>query len=251
MKEVKKINGIKNEYELINYLNNKKFNQIHIVFRELIESLFYNVSENDIISAYKYGSYAKCDMVIEINGEKKGISIKIGSKNSVHLETVESFCDFLRINKFKYINKFKKYLYSDGTNNNTGKNRISSIEYKKNHKKDIIKINRELFNLKEKLIYRFLICSDINYKVKVDAFIYGGVNDFLWVTTKEVFDYFDKEENIESSGIHIMSLFIQCWNKNLIRNPKYEHCRNYIQVKWYSMFDDVMKIMLDRNNKDY
>ena len=53
--------------------------------------------------------------------------------------------------------------------------------------------------------------------------------------------------NLESSGVHVISFFIQLWNKNLNYNPKYEYCRNYVQVKWYSLFDDLMKIYNENN----
>ena len=46
--------------------------------------------------------------------------------------------------------------------------------------------------------------------------------------------------------IGISSLFIQNWDKNLKRNEKYEYCREYIQVKWYSLFDDFIGIMNER-----
>ena len=32
-------------------------------------------------------------------------------------------------------------------------------------------------------------------------------------------------------------------------NLKYEFCRDYVQVKWYSLFDDFIKIMCIRENK--
>ena len=31
--------------------------------------------------------------------------------------------------------------------------------------------------------------------------------------------------------------------------PLEEWCREYIQVKWYSIFDDIIYIMCNRNNK--
>ena len=62
------INGYKNEYEIITYLNGKYLKEIHPIFRELLEKLYPSISEKDIIFAKKYGRYAKCDMVIEVNG---------------------------------------------------------------------------------------------------------------------------------------------------------------------------------------
>ena len=58
----------------------------------MIETLYSNVSSNDVVSAYKYGQYAKVNIVIEIKEIKKGISIKNGVKNSVHGRINQIIC---------------------------------------------------------------------------------------------------------------------------------------------------------------
>lgn len=61
----------------------------------MLKQLYPNIRENDVIVAYKYGRYAKVDMVIRVNNEEKGISIKSGFKNSVHLEPIDKFILYL------------------------------------------------------------------------------------------------------------------------------------------------------------
>lgn len=240
--------GYTNEKNFINEINNKKYKEINILLQEFIKAIFPSIKNNDIIQAQKYGYYAKTDIIIEVNNIKKGISIKSGSKNSVHIEPINKFVKFLNNLEYKEIDKFLAYIYSDGTINNTGKNRISTEEYIKYHLNDLLIINKELEKIKEKIIIRSLIKTDVNYKVTVDAFILGEPNDFLWATKEEVIDYLQNISN-ESKNAHISNLYIQNWNKNIIQNPKYEHCRNYIQIKWYSMFDDFIKIMQNRIHK--
>lgn len=237
--------GFQNEFDFINYLNKNTFEETNIIMQEFLKTLFPNISKKDTITAYKYGKYAKVDIVIVVNGVKKGISIKSGNKNSVHLEKIEQFIDFLCKFNFSKEDLLLRYLYADGTNNNTGTIRQTTNEYNETHCNEIKDINFELNKIKKELIKRFLIKSDINYEVIVDAFILGTVNDFLWATADEVLDYLCKAQ-LESSSVHISSLFIQNWNKNLKYNLKYEHCRNYIQVKWYSLFDDIIQIMNSR-----
>lgn len=113
---------------------------------------------------------------------------------------------------------------------------------------DINLINKSLLKIKSILIIRFLIKTDINYKVDVNLFIIGTINDFIWATTDEIINYLSDINN-GSTSVHVSNLFIQNWDKNLNYSPKYEYCRNYVQVKWYSMFDDIIKIMYIRNNK--
>lgn len=243
------MNGFQNEYEIISYLNNKKKKEVHILLQELLENLYPNIQDEDIIYAKKYGKYAKCDMVIEVNGVKKGISIKCGAKNSVHIEKINSFIFYLNNLGFKNSEYLLRYLYSDGTNDNSGTKRITASEYKVTHTSEIDKINTALLdkNIIESLVTRFLICADINYKVKVDAFLCGTLNDFFWMTKDEAIKYLLENANFESTGVHVSKLFIQQWDKNINYNPKYEYCRQYIQVKWYSLFDDIIKIMCNRN----
>lgn len=238
--------GYFNEIVFINSINNKKYKETNLLIQELLRKLYPRIKENDLIIAYKYGQYAKVDIVICVNNIKKGLSLKTGDKNSVHLEKIYQFCNYIKKYGFKEIENLKRYLYSDGTTNNTGKERISAKEYQKIHYSEIKKINIELNNYKHILINRFLIKSDINYKVTVDAFIYGEINDFIWATKEEVLDYLINK-NFDSNGIHISSLFLQNWDKNLKYNPKYEKCREYIQVKWFSLFDDIIAIMCKRN----
>lgn len=241
------MDGLKNEFNLIQYLNKKQYKDVNPIFQEMLKYLFKDIRDNDVIYAKKYGYYAKADAVIEVNGTKKGLSIKMGAKNSVHVEKIDTFCDWLKANGFNNIDELKRYIYSDGTNNNTGINRISSTEYKLNHEKEIQNINKKL-NLNPILsnsIYRFLVCSDVNYTVKVDAFMLGSYDDFIWATSEEVLEYLTSLKT-DSTGVHVSNLFIQEWNKNLNNNPKYEYCREYIQVKWYSMFDDIIRIMCKR-----
>lgn len=238
--------GILNEYVFINNINNKKYKETNILVQELLKYIYPWIKEDDIIIAYKYGKYAKTDIVLSVRNIKKGLSIKMGDKNSVHLEKIDKFCKYIYKHKFKKIDKLKRYLYSDDTNNNTGKKRYSADDYKIKYPNDIEIINNELRKIKKILIKRFLVKVDINYKVGVDVFIYGTIDDFLWVTTNEVVNYL-LEKEIKTSGINVGSLYIQNWNRNLKHNPKYEYCREYIQVKWFSMFDDILKIMCQRN----
>lgn len=246
------LNGYKNEFDFINYLNNKKFEEINILMQEVIQHLFPNIKNDDTIIAYKYGRYAKADFVISINGEKHGISIKCGYYNSVHLESIKRFVEYLSSIGVtnEIIDSFLLYIYSDGTTNNTGVNRLSNSEYIYRYSYEIEKINKMFNQHKKELIKRFLIDTYVNYKVKADVFIHGTLNDFIWVTAGEV-EHFLESIEYHSSGVHTSKLFIQNWNKNIKRHNKYEHCREYIQVKWFSMYDDMIYIMSKRKKNKF
>ena len=93
------ISGKDNEYEFVKYLNNKKVSELNPMFRDLIDILFCNENENSIIKCWQNHFKEKTDIFIKINGLMKGISIKKGNKNSVHVEKISDFINFLIENK--------------------------------------------------------------------------------------------------------------------------------------------------------
>lgn len=241
--------GYNNEIEFIESLDNKKFEELNPLLQDVVENLYPNIKPKDIIKATKYGRYAKTDIVVSVRNKKRGISIKTGYKNSVHIEPLNVFKKYLLKNDVvsENIDLLFRYIYSDGTNNNTGIKRISNADYIDEHEEDVKKMNEMFSILKKKLIKRFLIETDVKYQVQPSIFIHGEVNDFIWVTAEEVQNYLEQEE-IDSTSVHSGKLYIQCWDKNLKRNEKYEYCRDYIQVKWFSMYDDMIAIMSKRYN---
>lgn len=241
------LNGYENEHIFINNLNDYKFKDLNILLQEVILYLYPNISDNDIIKAYKYGRYAKADIVVSVNDIKYGISLKVGHKNSIHLESIKRFTNYLSNIDVsnEIIDIFLRYIYSDGTNNNTGKVRLSNKIYLNNNQDDIVKLNNFFNTHKSVLIKRFLIDTYVNYKIKANIFIHGTVNDFIWISAEEAQTFLENIIN-DSKSVHCGNLYIQNWNKNILRNNKYEHCREYIQIKWFSLYDDMIRIIANR-----
>ena len=242
--------GEKNEINFVNYLNNKKVCELNPMFLELITDLFGNVNENDTIICIKNKYPTKTDIFIKINNIQKRISIKMGYNNSVHIERISEFIHFLienNVNK-SIIQKYLRFHYADGTTNGTGNNRISSEEYKKYHQNEIDEINKALNNeeLVRKAITRFVI-KGRNSKCEIHAIVYGTPNDFLWIKREEIYKIIlDKISNY-STGVHFGSLFCQPQNRCLNYNALYDKKRFCVQIKWYSLFDDI----IDNMNKKH
>lgn len=144
--------GYQNELNFIDELNNKEVGQLNPILHDLIMALYPEAKEIDLIKAKKYGRYAKTDIVISIRNKRKGLSLKSGSKNSVHVEPIKKFKKFLMQNKVdkNIIDKFLRYIYSDGSNDNTGKIRLSNADYIEEHEEEIKEINRVFQELKQK-----------------------------------------------------------------------------------------------------
>ena len=90
-------NGLDNESIIVNHLNGKKFSEINDNLKRFL--IFLNISrelnESTIISAQRLSKNVKTDIIITFNGRNYNISVKKGSGNSVHQETIKFFVEFI------------------------------------------------------------------------------------------------------------------------------------------------------------
>jgi len=243
------ISGFDNEYEIVKNLNNKKVSELNPLFRNFIYSLFPFAKENYIIKSWRNHYKQKTDIFVKIDGKIKGISIKKGMKNSMHVERISDFIHFLIENNVEreIVIEFLKYHYADGSTNGKGNNRISVEEYKKLNQASIDKINQAFNNEKllKNAIDRFVIKGK-NSRYYIDALVCGEVDDFVWIAKGDIVKVILSKKDDYSTGVHFGSLSCQPKNRNLINNPKYEKDRYCVQIKWYNLFDEILENM---NNK--
>lgn len=238
------VDGFYNEKDFINSLNNKRVGQLNDLFVNMLEKVYVKkIDSNTYVTCQKSFKTDKADIIIDIDGIKKYISIKSGKNNSMHLEKISEFINFLKENNIsqELINIYINYHYAilvDGK-------RLSAKEYQATHQKDI-----ELFNLKinepkilQKAINRFLFKGIHFYNNDVDAIIYGKINDFTCLTREEITKYLSQQKD-KFDSIHFSLLTLQPWTRNLNYNSKYEYRREYVQVKWYR-FEEIVKDIIN------
>lgn len=240
------INGYDNEFEFVKYLNKMKIKDLNPMFRGLIEELFNNVKDEDTISSWRNHLPQKSDIFIKINGVIRGVSIKKGMKNSVHVDGISNFIHFLIENKVPrdIVIEYLKYHYADGTTNGKGEKRLSAQEYKMNNQENIDKINK-FFNqsdLLNKAIDRFVLKGN-NSNYSIDALVYGEVDDFIWILKEDIKTIIMSKKDECSTAIHFGSLTCQPKNRCLNHNPLYEKDRFCVQVKWYNISDEIIEFM--------
>lgn len=248
----KNINGYDNEREFVRYFNDKKIMSFDIETIEFLRSIFGNVDDNARVKCWRVPGYTKVDIRIEINDIIKNISIKKGVKNEIHTETLDNLIEFLTKLDISNnsLNGLRRYIYADGTENGTGHNRLSIKEYKISNQKIIDEINKEFNNIEiiEKVIDRFIMKGRIS-DLQIDAIIYGVTDDYIWITKGEIKQIILSKINEYSTALHFSVLTIQSWDRNLKRNEKYEYRRNYVQLKWYNISDDIIETMAFIRNK--
>ena len=237
-----------NEIAFVMAFNNKKIDELNPLLMDLVLYLFKreNISYDSVIKSWKNHFKQKTDVFIKIDGICKRISIKMGSRNSVHVENIESFVNFLEEeNVSKHaISGFLKFHYGDGTCNNSGINRVSAEEYKKNKKSEIEYVN-DCFSNKQlvlKMVNRFVL-RGLVYSDHVDVIVSGTPDDFVWISERDIKRVILLNRFKYCSSPHFSSLVCQPLNRCINHNPKYEYGRNYVQIKWYSLFDDIIMNM--------
>ena len=241
--------GIQNEFDFVLALNCKKIKDLNPMLLELIYEMFGDVKSNEIIKAWRNHFNQKTDILIKIGEKVKRISIKMGSRNSVHEESLITFVAFLRENKIpeKIIRKYLLFHYGDGTINGTGVVRNNSM-FLRNVLKDYINDINYYFNNQsfiKSACDRFII-KGLVFDDKIDALIYGTPNDFLWIKRNDIYAIMKKKMCKYSSSPHIGFLTIQPLNRCINYNYKYEYARHKIQLKWYTLFDDIIDFMNDK-----
>lgn len=250
--DMKKINGKQNEIEFVKYINGKKVSELNLLIVDLIKNLFDDFDYDDRVYAWLNDKPQKSDFFIRINDIIKKISLKIGDKNSVHVEPISEFIHFLIDNNIKkeFVVKYLNYHYADGSTNGSGKNRLSVTEYKIGHQEEIDEVNKIFNNDKfiKQAILRFIL-KGRNDDNEVDALVYGSIDDFLYLTKEDIYKLIFSRKDIYSSGIHIGPLFIQPQSRNLQCNPEFERCRYCVQVKWFNLCDHIIEYKNNSLNK--
>ena len=245
---MKKIpDGYQNEFLFVLAFNNKKVKELNPLLRQVIDESFYDISDEAIIKSWRnHNSYEKADILIKIDDYVRSISIKKGSRNSVHAESIESFKEFLRELEVKEKIIYYYELFHYGVSFRNFNKVLSSKEYVKKNKRKIKKVNEALKKVEiDKLIDRFILLGN-NSKYRVAGIIDGTPDDFVWITREDIVTSIKNNINRESSSVHIGPLFIQPMNRCINENKKYLWCRDIVQIKWYSLFDDII---INMNNK--
>ena len=221
--------------------NNKKVSELNPMLYQVIKDLFPYVKDSSIIKSWRNKNpVGKGDIMIKIEKVVKTISIKKGSRNSVHLESIDTFISFLKklgIHK-KIIESYIRFHY--GIDSSKPNHFLSAKEYKEKYKDDIMKLNYYLSktNLDE-VVNRFIFQGRMSHQ-SIDGIIYGVPNDFLWITRNDILTIIKNSIHFQSNGVHIGCLFIQPQSRCLNENNQYKKCRDYVQIKWYSLFDDIL-----------
>lgn len=236
--------GFINEQALREYINKNNFNTYNKNIRSFLEFVFGPKFNSKLpFRAEKKAGQVKPDICIIHNGIKKYISVKKGSGNSVHQESIEVFFPFLKsILDNTSLNHLKKFHFGDDTLDDTGKIRYNATECKTRYAKEVSALNLKLseWHILSEFLNRFLFIGNAGNLV-VDFVYHGNIDSGLWASHDEIINYV-KNTNFPLKAIHFGPLTYQVWGRDEKRTAVHPDRRYVMQIKWGSLTKDLQTI---------
>lgn len=66
---------------------------------------------------------------------------------------------------------------------------------------------------------------------------------FFWINKEEIVKIMLAKKNNYSTGVHFGLLYCQPWTRNLQYKQSDEYKREYVQIKWHNLLDNIIEIM--------
>lgn len=250
--------GFVNEKLLAYELNNKKISQLPINLKKFIEYICSNegidISGNEVIKSEKVRGTVKEDIFVEIADIKVGISVKMGSGNSVHQEKVESFIDWASLNTDmteQEKNDLRIMIWADGTTDGSapivigtdGKvvGRFGAPGFVSKYPSNFKRLS-DFFNRNKKAIILRALFEGKNPHQGADYLYKGTISSGSWFSKNEYIKYFiDTEMKSSKSRPMCGNLSYQAYNASLQATESGEKKRGDIQFKYGNMEKDLEK----------
>lgn len=254
------VHGNKNEELLVKYLDGKKLSDLNTNMKNFINFIIQDkeidFAKEDTIKSYLVtNNKFKQDIIIVLKGKEYNVSVKMGTGNSVHQERIEDFIEYLK-NDYSIsetlANDFRLSIWVDGTLDGKGdvNNRFKISKLKELYPESKERIQKFLNENRKELITHFIKVG--RHNSHVDYVYHGSINDGSWISINQLIKYnleYATDLNKARAALPIGRMSIQPWNPVLNGNPKTEHKRGQIQVKYTSMKKDFA-YLVEKNSEN-
>lgn len=236
--------GFINEELLRNEINSKSYINYNSNIRAFLNFLFDdNLNPNMKFIAGKKAGKMKPDLYISHNGIEKYISVKKGSGNSVHQESIDVFFPFFQeLLGSELLTDLKMFHYGDDTTDDSGLVRYSASECKSRYSGQISRLNKQINDIEniDRFLDRFLFVGNVK-SATVDAIYHGTIDKGLWASRNEIMDYVHNHV-FSLNAVHFGPLTYQVWGRDEKRTAVHPDRRYVMQVKWGSIAKDLENI---------
>ena len=249
--------GFRNEINIEKCLDFKLFEELNPNLKHFMMDVFKGYSlKGKRIHAIRCRVNVKPDFYLHVDDIPKEVyvSVKKGSGNSVHQESLASFVYFLKSigATDEIINSLKMFHYGDGTTDNTGVNRLAVTQFVKENP-DVVIASNEFFSqqsIMDSIIERAVFTGAISDAPRAEYIYHGSAYSGVWASRDEIYDYIHSMLlTTHKKSINVGPLTYQVWNRNLERKANAEKKREQMQFKWASLYDMLTQITAMRKAK--
>ena len=239
--------GTKFEAQMIDALNNKRFDDLSANLQNIIKTMFPNVEKSNIITSEHCEPYGKPDIKVTINDETHFLSLKTGTSKMIHCEAFEKF--LLKVKDIgvteKTISILKRFQYGDDTEDGTGKKRYSYEELFPLMFNDFRYANQDLNYSNEKMVqFVDILVFKGNYPEYPSAdFIYHGNIEYgVIVSREQVLRHLRRKNYDYMKNLHIGPIQFHPYARYVDFKENYPEKREKTNFKWINFESDLYYI---------
>lgn len=224
--------GLKNESDIINCLNGKKFSELNEKWKNHIRKMFPFIEDRDLVQCRHYEDLnGKPDIVITVRHTNIYVSIKTGKICSMHTEPFGTFKEFLEkkgVSKrcLKILELFQ-YGKTDKLSNN-GKP-FTPQELQEKFKDYFIEASKELDkpSIIDAIVFRCILKGCVLKRYKVNFIYYGNLETGYVLSEEEIYSLVSLYRNHDKTAIHFGGL-----NFHPARRDKKTLSYHDCKIKW-------------------
>lgn len=224
--------GLKNESDIINYLDGKKYSELNEKWKRHVLMMFSFIEDNDIIHASHYeDKNGKPDMVVTVRHTNEYVSIKTGRNSTMHQEPFETFSAFLKkkgvSNRTLRILNLYQFGETKKANNNGKPFKAKELEEK--YKDYFLEASKELdqINIIDAIVFRTILKGCVLKRYKVNFLYYGNLEHGYLLSEEDIYRLVLQYRNHDKSAIHFGGLNYQPKQRGRGKIDYYNCC-----IKW-------------------
>ena len=228
-------------------LDGQTFGNVSNNLRYMLLAMYGAINDDEIVHCKKTEDFVKPDLVIEINGITKNLSVKTGRAENVHNEIIDNFIDFLRKEGIseETLDTIKLFHYGDGTTDGSGKERKAYLDVVTGLKDNIKHANEELNYRKDFVLKTMYHCFFQGVSISnpiIDAVYFGTKEYGIVATRKQILSHLRKRSFSFYDNLHIGPLLLRPHSRYVNRKIADERNRNRLIAYWPNLNADLSYI---------
>lgn len=203
--------GLKNENDIIEYLDGKRFIDLNEMWRKNIQKMFSFITDEDVIHAVHYEEQSgKPDIVVTVRHTNQYVSIKTGRNCTMHQEPFETFAAFLRKKGVseKVIRTISFYQYGETDKLNNNGKPFTPKELEQKFSDYFTDASKELDKLEliDALVFRTILKGCVLKRYKVNFLYYGNLEHGYILSEEDIYSLVSLYRGHDKTAIHFGGL---------------------------------------------